>query len=680
MFALLMVLAAEAAEAPEIVVNGAPIATASTGSKTGTDPRDVPAAIVVIPREVLRQQDARTLDTVLQNASAVQPSFGGGYGLADNYTIRGLPMRFLRDGLPDGPTFVGYRRTLADVDSVEVLKGPGSALYGRAEAGGSVNLTTLAPAREAGLQGALSYGSFDTRSATLDATAPLGGVLAARVIGNYEQTDGFRGLDRRFIDILPTVTADLGAHRLTLDYDHREQRLRTDNYGIPFTQARQLAAVDADARFYSPFNRVTQDIDRVTLSDQADVAPGLALRAAVVYDRRKLSITRNAGGNVLDATGTMTGRGGRVQTDDNDYWTGQFEAVLRKHTGLVSHTTLLGVEYADTTMRTVRRTYALPNVTVANGTARAPETVLPATVPSFDRRITSTTLSVYGQEQAEIGRLKLRVGGRLDAVKLVDDGLVGTAARRIAGSPELFSWQAGAVYAFNPALSVYGGYASGQFVSVQTESNALSPVPENSSQVEVGIKAEPIAGRLSVNVAAFSTTRDKYFVTLIAGGDPVQVGSQKSRGVEVDVSATLFDGFTLIGSAAYIDGVNRSAALASVTGIVTNQSMLGKRLASTPEWSGSLWANYAPKHGPLAGVTLGAGVTYKGSVFADSLELLRVPAYTTVRAAVGYDFGPVEAQLTVTNLTDARWFTTATGSGAWPGEPRSAMLTLRAKL
>ena len=72
--------------------------------------------------------------------------FGGGYGLSDSYLIRGLPMRFLRDGLPDGPTFVGYRRTLADVASIEVLKGPGSALYGRAEAGGSVNITTLKPA------------------------------------------------------------------------------------------------------------------------------------------------------------------------------------------------------------------------------------------------------------------------------------------------------------------------------------------------------------------------------------------------------------------------------------------------------------------------------------------------------------------------------------------------------
>ena len=50
--------------------------------------------------------------------------------------MRGLSMRFMRDGLPDGNTWNGYMRTNTDVESVEVLKGPGSAIYGRAEPGG----------------------------------------------------------------------------------------------------------------------------------------------------------------------------------------------------------------------------------------------------------------------------------------------------------------------------------------------------------------------------------------------------------------------------------------------------------------------------------------------------------------------------------------------------------------
>ncbi len=650
-----------------------------TGSKTGTHLHDVPAAVVVIPREVLEEQDVRTLDDALRNASSVTRVFGGGYGLSDNYLIRGLPMRFLRDGLPDGPTFVGYRRTLADVASIEVLKGPGSALYGRAEAGGSVNIATLAPLDRFGARGEASVGRFDSVALTGDVTGPLSAGVAARLIGNHEQSDGYRGLERRFTDVLPTVSADLGGHRLTLDYDHRDQRLVVDNYGIPFTVDRTLAPVDREARFYSPFNRVEQTIDRVTLSDTARVHPAVRLRAALSYDRRDVSITRNAGGNVVNAAGAMTGRNGRTQSDEADYWTGQFEAVVTGRTGALGHTLLLGAEYADHEVDTRRMNHALPDVLIAEGTARAPEDGFGATTLAFDRNIRSQTLSLYGQDQVALGTtVKLRAGLRYDAVKLVDEGLQGTGRRRIAGSPDLLSYQAGAVWRPTAWLSLYGGYAHGEFVSVQTESQSLSPVPETSGQVEAGFKTELLDGRLNANLAVFETRRDDYFITLVPGGDPVQQGRQRSRGVELDVLGTPIPGLSVIGNGAYVDARNRSAALSSVTGIASNQPVDGNRLPSTPRWSGSAWAAYEVQDGALKGLSLGGGLFYKGAVFVDQLELLRVPDYLIARAAIGYRVGPVQAQVTVENLTDADYFSVPTFVGALPGEPRSVKLTLRA--
>jgi iron complex outermembrane recepter protein len=172
----------------------------------------------------------------------------------------------------------------------------------------------------------------------------------------------------------------------------------------------------------------------------------------------------------------------------------------------------------------------------------------------------------------------------------------------------------GAVYEASEQLSFYSGYARGKFVSIQTESTSLTPVPESSSQVEAGIKAEIIPGRLNANLAVFETKRDKYFVTLVPGGNPEPVGKQRSRGVELDVVGSPFDGLSIIGNFAYVDAINRSAALSSVTLLATNQSMLGKRISSTPETSGALWANYTVPQGPLAGLGFGAGVTYKGAV------------------------------------------------------------------
>lgn len=674
-----------------IVVNGQLVEDVTGGiSKTGTPLRDLPAAVSLVPAELLEDQDVRSLDAALTNASAVAPQFAGGYGLADNYVIRGLPMRFLRDGLPDGATFNGYKRTLADVAAIEVLKGPGSAIFGRGEAGGSVNIVTRRPGDQPAVEGHVSYGRFSTYALTGILAGPIAGTAAAQVIGNYERSEGFRGMSRRFVDILPMVQADLGNHHLELHYDHREQRLTVDNYGIPFTVAGTLAPVDRSERFYSPFNFSEQTIDRVTLSHRYEARPDVTLRAALIVDERDISFARNGGGNALNASGVMTGRNGRTQVDDADYLTGQFEIVWSPITGPVAHTVLLGAEYATIDIDTVRRNYNLPNASVVNGSVvlTDPATVPTATTLAFDRTITSDTLSLYAQDQVSIGQqIKLRGGIRLDGVKLVDEGLFGTTAARIAGTNDLISYQVGAVWQPSETLSLYAGYANGKYIAINTEPGNLSsnfakraaPIPESSQQVEIGFKAQPLPGLLSVNGALFETQRRDFFVTLVTGADPVQEGNQRSRGAEVDFTFTPAVGLSLTGNAAYVDAENRSTALVTVTGIATNQSSFGKRLAATPRWSGNLWGSYEFQTGALDGLFLGAGATFKSAAYVDALELLWVPGYTVLRAAIGYSRGPIEAQLIVANLTDRTYYTVPTFVGALPGEPRNVQLTLRGK-
>ena len=116
-----------------------------TGSKTDVPVHDTPASIITVPKEVIDDQMAVDMNSMVRNVSGVNPQLAGGYGFADSYTIRGLNMRFLRDGFSDGAAFNGYMRTMTDVESIEVLKGPGSALYGRNEPGGVINVTTKKP-------------------------------------------------------------------------------------------------------------------------------------------------------------------------------------------------------------------------------------------------------------------------------------------------------------------------------------------------------------------------------------------------------------------------------------------------------------------------------------------------------------------------------------------------------
>lgn len=156
----------EADALPEVSVTkgriraGAPQDAARSGSKTDTPLRDVPASVAVVPVEILREQGVQTMNDAMRNVSSVQPQHGGGYGYANSYNSRGLSINFLRDDLPDGTAQNGYFRTMYDIERIEVLKGPGSALFGSGGPGGSINVVTKKPQAKYNLEVGLHLVAF----------------------------------------------------------------------------------------------------------------------------------------------------------------------------------------------------------------------------------------------------------------------------------------------------------------------------------------------------------------------------------------------------------------------------------------------------------------------------------------------------------------------------------------
>ncbi|QWE96821.1 TonB-dependent receptor [Cupriavidus sp. EM10] len=313
---------------------GNPNESVTTGTKTDTPLRDIPAAVTVIPEEVLREQGAIDMTYALQNSAGVQAQLAGGYGFANNYTIRGLAMRFLRDGYPDGPSQNGYYRTMYDVDRIEVLKGPGSALYGSGQPGGTVNIATKQPQPKFGAEIGAFEGSFGTWGTYVDVGGPVSSQVNARLIADYEKSDGYRGLGRDIREVSPSFSWAYDTNKtLTVDYDHRDISIVPDNYGIVFNNQGKIAGAPRDARYYSPFNDTRQLIDRVTVSHDWRIDPSLTMRTAFIYDERSLDMTRNAGGNGGNAQNQMTGRAARTQFDDGHFILAQNELVWKTRTG-----------------------------------------------------------------------------------------------------------------------------------------------------------------------------------------------------------------------------------------------------------------------------------------------------------------------------------------------------------
>lgn len=665
---------------PEVVVKAQESKNASTGSKTDTPVRDIPASVVVIPKQVLEEKSVVTFDEAVKNVSGVTPVMGGNYGFANRYLIRGLAQRFLRDGYTDGPSMNGYYRTMWDVETMEVLKGPGSALYGRGEPGGTINLVTKKPLSDFQGEFSVTGGAFGTAETYLDLGGPLADGLDSRFIAGYQHTDGFRDLERDIWGFLPTVAWTSDENQTwTLDYDFRHIETVPDNYGIVFRNG-AVVDVDRETKYYSPFNNTEQEINRATLSHEWSENDDFTLRNAFVADFRELYLLRNAAGTVNNATGAMTGRDAREQNDDAYDLAYQIEVVWKAVTGSWLHTLLAGFEYEKTEIDTVRRNIALPNIANVNVPAvlETPDSYALTRVPNFDRTVSSDTAGLYAQDMIELTeQWKVRGGVRYDNVWFSDDGFSRSGAlypyRLLDFEKGLWSWQSGVVYQPTASVSLYGGVSEGRFINIQTESTSLTEVPEESFQVEGGIKADFFDGRMSANVALFQTERKNYYVMPFGGGSAVPDGQQETYGVEFDVIGELAPGLTLAANLALLDAEFTGDQLSGAVNIKGNDPQ------SVPESQAALWLQYEFQQPQLKGLGLGVGATYQGSSFADALNVNEVPEYVVGDLAVFYKRENDEIRLSVKNFTDEEYFTHATFAGAAPGEPINISVNYKAR-
>ncbi|WP_256327691.1 TonB-dependent siderophore receptor [Nitrosospira sp. Nl5] len=660
---------------------------ARTGSKTDTPLRDIPASIAVVPAALLQEQGVTEMNDAMRNVSSVQPLMGGGYGFGNSFTSRGLALSYLRDDLPDGGAQNSYFRTMYDIERIEVLKGPGSALFGVAGPGGSINIITKKPRFGFGLSAGTMLGSFGTRNGFLDVTGsiPYMPNVAGRLIANMEHTDGFRGLERNIVEASPSFIWRLAPDKtLLIDFDHREMKIKPDNYGLLFDFNSNIANVPRDTRYYSPFNKTDHTINRLGLVHHWAISDMLTMRTAFNYDARTLEIVRNGGGNQGNAAGIITGRDARSQFDIAGYTTLQNEFIWKTNTGPIKHTFLGGFEYKNTDINTVRSDFTLSNaVSIFNPVNL--ETSLDGINrrPIFDRRISSDQTSFYAQDQIDLSeKFKLRLGIRNDLVKYSDKGFQFVSGdygyREIVQTRSLTTYSTGGVYQPTKFLAFYAGYSTGAFINLATEAQAVSRSPETSDQIEVGAKTMLLDGKADLNVAVFQTSRSNYFIILPgSGGQATQDGNDRSRGVELSLGVRPVAGLSIIGNGVWMDPMTLSQNVATNGVLGVTRSVYGSRPAGVATHMGSLWSTYQIQGGLARGLMFGFGVTYKGDSYADTLNLLKIPSYVVLDAAVSYRIQKVDLAINIKNLTDKTYFTNPTFAGALPGNPLSAFGSIR---
>ncbi|MGH8613517.1 MAG: TonB-dependent siderophore receptor, partial [Gammaproteobacteria bacterium] len=161
---------------------------ATTATKTDTPIMETPVSIQVVPRQVLQDQQATRVEDAVKNVSGVQSSF--------NYGDEGYDF-FIRGFNTDYSAFHnGFRAGdglgtpgIANVERIEVLKGPAAVLYGRIEPGGLINLVSKRPLFSPYYSIQQQFGSYDLYRTTLDAAGPLLSDSSLAYRFNFEYLD-----------------------------------------------------------------------------------------------------------------------------------------------------------------------------------------------------------------------------------------------------------------------------------------------------------------------------------------------------------------------------------------------------------------------------------------------------------------------------------------------------------
>ncbi|MEM7061909.1 MAG: TonB-dependent receptor [Cyanobacteria bacterium P01_B01_bin.77] len=645
------------------------VPAASTATRTDTPLDEIPQSIQVIPEEILEDQQVIRLNDALRNASGVVSNSLDQRG--QRFIIRGFSSSsVLRDGFrqTNGSSGNSGFQELANIEQIEVLKGPASILSGALEPGGAINLVTKKPLSEPFYELGLRAGNRELIEPSIDISGPLteDGRLLYRLNALYRNEDYHRDFDvpvERFF-IAPILSWAISDRTdLTVELEYSDETRPADFGGIPIIGDRV-----ADI----PFDRITGEPD--------DDASNESLRLGYQFEHRfsdswkarnsfrYISLDSNFVSNVALRTIESTGdlfRAWVQNAQPSDSYELQTNVVGEFATGSIEHTLLAGVDLYRRDAKNNRRfdftRQPLFNVfDPVYGLVSRPDSFSEPPPEVTDFR--TDNLGIYIQDQVTLSdNLFLLAGLRYDTVTADIDDLERNTSD--SQSSDAFTPRLGLVYQPVENLSLYTSYSTSFVPNSAIDRSGDLLEPEEGRQFEIGAKAELLDGRLTTNLALFNITKQN-----VATADPdalpgepfaVATGEQRSQGVELDVIGEILPGWDIVANYAYTD--------ADIT--EDNNGLEDNRIFGVPEHNANLWTNYEIQQGDLTGLGFGIGVNYVDSRFGDNENSYVLEDYFLTNAAVSYRKDNWRAALNFRNLFDVDYIDSSEGSRSIENRP-----------
>jgi iron complex outermembrane recepter protein len=693
-------------------VNGYRADSTTTGTKVNIPLIDYPGSIGSATQDTIRDQQALSVEDLLRDFGATAPTFDP---RRDSLNVRGFEVldRDIRwNGFLD--PFTPFR-DLGNIQQIELLKGPASFLYGANQPGGILNYITKSPTANGFTDFTVTGGSYGLFRTTIDSNGAIDpdGNFLFRLNAAYTHSDSFRnfGFDERTL-VAPVFTWIIDPDTyFKVEAQYTNDRRDFDTGLVAING--QIINVPRSTYLNQP-----GDLDRendykfaATLYHQFDECWAGRIGGFVTW----LDAPSDGTAPFMMIPGLTPATFGLPPTtifrqeEDLSFRHEQYYSIIadlngKFNTGSISHNLLVGTELgylnsqeqaftSDPFQPVPFEIPPFPPVLVPfpssplnyeNPNYNVPPAPLTG---SFSSHLEQQRYGFYLQDMIDLNEnWKLLAGVREDIVlQNFSNGLNSFVAGDPTGSFP-FTESAEQYYHTSPrvgllfqpipkVLSFYATYAlsfdppvSGVFANPQDIK------PETGQIVEGGMRADLLNNHLTVTVAGFYITKHN-----VSEQDPttvlpiiIQVGEERSQGVELGAVGKLTDWWSIIANYAYVDARTLSDA---------DPDFVGQRLPNAPFNNLNIWSRVNLIDDGCQVFGVGLGFVWQSSRPGDLADSFSMGSFTRWDAGLFYSRGHLSANLYFENIFDVHYFSGSedTALAINPGAPFNMRATVGVK-
>lgn len=654
--------------------------TTAVGVPAQTD--ELPVSVTTIPERVIEDSQAFRLADIYRHSPNVQepPTKGNTQSIHVPF-IRGFQTGGVyRDGL-----FVhqnGVNLNTANIERVEVLKGPQSVMFGLMQPGGAINYVTKKPLHDRLFEVSTTFDQHGRKELRTDFGGPLNRDGTIRYRFNTSLYDSDLFTDEEFAEgyfLAPELEFDLGPDTTLgisasfVDEDRLEQGtvgLRVDN-GEPAWDPKTFIGATG-----LPGKDQSELILNATLTHH--LSEDLRLRLEAGYHEYDLDQTESFAGafNGVPASGLIDIGVQRV-LQESDGWLWRGDVLWNVEAGGIDHELTFGVDFND---HDQERESASDETFY--GQVNVFDPVLPdgAANPFDPATLSRNTLSrdwlgVFAQDVVSLADDSVHVvaNARYDTFDQKSTNNAGTASELDADD---VTARLGVLWEATDWLSPYVSWSESFLPNTARTVDGDLLDPEEGTQYEGGLKLSFLEDDLAVSLSAFRIDRDNMAIDDPSTSAPGSIngGLFRSEGVELELVGRITENLqVLAGFGALEAEVVRSSSLTP-----------GDRLQGVPERTANLWLTYDWHVGPLAGLGVGVGAFYRGDIvtqFSQGFGDVVQDNYVTVDVSSWYrrrirSGVTLKAGLTLMNAFDEQYSVGGFGYTVQAGQPFTLIGTL----